>query len=485
MPIEVAAFLQSRGFSAHPFAELHAEQEVERLPMLFVRTDAFPRLENNRSFVLFAPAGHGKTCHGAEVARRAREARVLIIPVGDYTDVFNHQAAVDCRFYHDWLCRTTLEMLYREMERSAELSEQLQRRARLYTTFLARLKQYHPLLWSMCGLSIPANLEVVAQQLASKPLGIRAALSELVEIAQSLGYSSITMIFDRFEEWADKHGRTHDTVSLIGPLLNELRLLDDNGFAFKWFLSDRFETEICEKYADGKVAFYHLTLSDELLHRMLSRRLLVFSHESETSSRGRVERFSALCDDKIADCDDLLVRAAHQSPRKLFQLAGDIIAQHCRTAADLHTPISLASVHNVLNGTSADADCLPAPAPTSTSPLLLSINEENQTILVGDRRVTLTPKLRICLFVLWKRSPQLVDKHELREALYSHLSDKERRERASFDDSLRKIIGRLRKELEPDTAKLSDFSSSKTYIQGTPTQGFLLRNVATQREHGR
>jgi hypothetical protein len=284
---------------------------------------------------------------------------------------------------------------------------------------------------------------------------------------------------------------------MLSPLLDAPGVLQECGFAFKFFLPDSLEPVLHQQEIGrlDRLPLYRLAWTDEDLLHMLSQRLTSYSLISETSQTGYVNRFGDLCaaqgQDVGEEADLLLVRAARSSPRRLIDLARQVVEQHCQQAHDIQALIERQTLLEVLERQSplvvatsikavAQVNGETAPVPTASMfhstpelpdephPPLLFFDEHGD-IWVGSQRCNprpLSKQLRRCMEYLWNNRHRTVRYDELLEALYGDsLSD-----RGDPKNSCDKIIRRLREVLEPDQP------SSPTYIRVQPGTGYELRH---------
>jgi len=121
-----------------------------------------------------------------------------------------------------------------------------------------------------------------------------------------------------------------------------------------------------------------------------------------------------------------LARAAAGSPRRMIQLARELVEQHCALIDDYETRIPRRLLERVI----------PEPLP------LLSLDEEGFVCFNGqrDETVQLTELERKILTELWNHRGRLIDKRELTRKIY-HKSE------PNDIEALEKAIKRLRHKL--------------------------------------
>jgi hypothetical protein len=516
MPINVDAFLHTRGFSSNPFQYTNAEQEHKHLASYFVRVPWFDRLLGDpvypESLLLFAPQGYGKTMHRLEVARLASSRRIdpaLVVNITGFGMLLpDSNSHIDIEHYLDLIRQGTLEALDAAIQKYTRREKLLRGNQAAFLHFCALLQMYAPLRW--LDRAIPANgtteIERLVQAFQQTRLGIKDWLKELLRLVQAAGYASVYVLIDGVDETARTQRNAAAAAAILSPLLDAPGVLQECGFAFKFFLPDSIEAALHEQAIGrlDRLPHYRLKWSEDELLDMLSKRLTSYSLISETSQTGYVNQFSDLCaspgPDVSENTDLLLVRAAQDSPRRLIDLARQVVEQHCQQTNDIHALIEHQTLVAVLeqqelqasvvaatavesvaqvNGdaasvlTSSMLQSTPALSPESEPPLLFF--DEHGDIWIGNQCRNdrpLSKLLRKCMEYLWNNRHRTVRYDELLEALYGESLP----ERGDPKNSCDKNIRRLREVLEPDQP------SSPTYIRVQPGTGYELRHFRDPEE---
>ena len=511
MPIDITSFLQAQGFGEHPFATLNAEREREHLSSFFVRSASFYWLIGNpskpESLILFAPRGFGKTSQRIELDRQLRQRPAdpaLVITLDDFgTLLTSSNASVTLGAYIDWIRSTTLETLADVLTRNPLRHE----RFRLFPGAQARL---HALLtrfvpWCADSNAPPPDPRILLR-FAQPAFGPKSWLLSLSELAKAAGFASVYCLLDGFDELAETSNSAEAQFSLLRPLLDAPGLIDECGFAFRFFLPDFVEQPMRAAKVGrlDRIFSRSLTWSNAELAQMLRDRLSSFNRSNSNTTFITIERFRDLCEPRY-NVDEDLVQLANGSPRRLIQLARMIFDAHCELANDPIDKISQAAIDmarrafiaTVLEGdvTSAFSTPLaeetapavadmPLPSPetepqsqpalsqaepveanTGVPPLFL---DQRGDIWLGTRRLE-TPLggiARRCLEILWMRRHEMVRYDDLIDLLYRD----DLNERGDPRGSLDKLIQRLRLLLEQGS------SSSNTYIKTVKGTGYRLEN---------
>lgn len=489
MQLSLATFLERRGFQHNPFETTRAERERDLLPGWFRPSGLFDRIVGDparpETFLLFAPTGHGKTSHRIEVARRVQERAegpVLAVELADFDSLLRPGAtSISLEAYLAQIHRLFLNALAAQLVVAPERLRRLQNDQGSYQRFCALLHLYARDL--LAGFYLPAQIDSLAQFLGQQQLGAKQRLAMLVALAQAVGFVGVYILVDGIDELSETRNNPALMARMLAALLDAPGVLEVPGLAFKFFLpSQLWATLVSEQI--GRLDIFRAILLDwsvEDLCVMLSTRIRMCSQLSSTS-QGSTHCFSDLCATDF-DVDRLLAAAAQGSPRALLQLCAEIVERHLRRTTDPDEPIAATTVHAALLATGRAApDALslamgaaPGPAPTAPpapAPAVPPLHIDSRgDVWAGTRKLEqrLPPSLRRLLGCLWANRDRVVPYHELFAALYG--DDPAFDLRADPRESLRKLVGRLRKHLEPERA------NSYTYVDHISGVGYVLRNA--------
>jgi hypothetical protein len=485
MPIPLEKFVQAHHFKANPFGTTNAEQEQEHLSSFFVHVPWFDRLvgdtQRPESLLLFAPQGHGKTTHRIEVGRIAGNRRVnpaLVVHFTDFDVLFEaQQQSPQSNPYLRLLLQKTLLALDELIYTAPERGDRLQRDQAMRKRFHALLTMFAPLRAYERGFTRqhPDIAELVTA-FEGMQMGMQLWLRELSSLTQAAGFSSVYVLIDGVDELAATRAVPETALNLLRPLLDAPGVLQESGFAFKFFLPESVEA-LMRQHNVGRldrIPLYTLRWTDSELHTMLSRRLVSYSLLSETNQIVAVQTLRDLCDDCF-DIDSAFVEAAQTSPRRLLDLGRRLIEQHCRAVDDPEQLIAeetarrvLAEVERVPVSVAAVPPHVPPPAPSEPGVPLLFFDQRGD-LWLGNEKLNENPlskQLRTCMQYLWDHRHETVRYEDLLHALYGDGLMNRGDPRNSAD----KIVRRLRAILEPDK------SGSNTYIRVQPGTGYELRN---------
>ncbi len=488
MPIPLEKFVQAHHFKANPFGTTNAEQEQAHLSSFFVHVPWFDRLvgdtQRPESLLLFAPQGHGKTTHRIEVGRIAGNRRVnpaLVVHFTDFDVLLEaQQQAPHTNPYLRMLQYQTVIALDHWLQESAERMRMLKLDHEAHNLFHALLVMFAPRRALTRGIlrEHPAIVEII-NAFESTPMGMRPWLRELSGLTQAVGFSSVYVLIDGVDELAVTRAVPETALDLLRPLLDAPGVLQESGFAFKFFLPESVEA-LMRQHDVGRldrIPLYTLRWTESELHTMLSRRLVSYSLLSETNQIVAVQALRDLCEDDF-DIDAAFVAAAQTSPRRLLDLGRRLIEQHCREVDDPDQLIAAETARRVL----ADAEQARAPVaavsprtpPASTAaapepgvPLLFF--DQRGDLWLDDKVCNSNPlpkQLRTCMQYLWDHRHETVRYDDLMCALYGD----DLAYRSDPRNSIDKIVRRLRAVLEPDQP------GSNTYIRVQPGTGYELRN---------
>jgi hypothetical protein len=489
MPIPLQTFLRTHQFRDNPFGTTNAEQEHEHLSSFFVRVSWFDRLVGDtrspESLLLFAPQGHGKTTHRIEVARIAGRRKLdpaLVVHFTDFDELLAaQQQSPHLNPYLPLLQHKTLSALDDWLHNSAERMRLLKRNHEAQTLFYALLSMFAPRRAIQRGITREhSSVAPLINAFEATPMGMRPWLRELAQLTQAVGFSSVYVLIDGVDELAATRAVPETTLDLLRPLLDAPGILQESGFAFKFFLPESVEA-LLRRHDVGRldrIPLYTLRWTDSELHDMLSRRLVSYSLLSDTNQIVAVQALRDLCASGF-DVDSAFIAAAQTSPRRLLDLGRQLIEQHCRAADDAEQLIAEETVRRVLAQVEQAPVSLPPaprqPAAPDTEPAqptpdvpLLFFDQRGDLWLGNERRNEdpLPRQVRACMDYLWRHRHETVHYDDLLQALYGDTLV----ERSDPRNSADKIVRRLRVLLEPGKP------GSNTYIRVQPGTGYELRN---------
>lgn len=481
MPVPIRRWIEVQGFRSNPFEYYEADQE-DLLASYFVEPEWFEALRGNprnpASAVLFAPRGHGKTSQRLQIARLCGEDarnRALVIQINDYKWLPTDLTTLTSRDYLRYIVDEAGRIIWARIEADSAC------RQRFAASDLDRLRLHALRFWACpparrLTLPEPTFDAATTQQLARR-LRIPATSnhladllvetqanyykttpdadlqSELLALAQLADFVSLYILIDRTDEDLQTAQRLDIALDRLAPLIADLPVLEHRGYAFKFFLPDGLETLLNER-GIGRVGerpkSYPLRWEDDDLKRMLALRLQSYSPLPGRVGRiARINRFQDLCE-VGGDADTQLVRAAGCSPRRMIQLAREVLEYHCNKITDAEMKISRA----LLN------EHIPLPIPK------IALDHTGFVAFDGQRRedIRLTPLERQVLGALWGRRGEIISKEELARTIYSDNDP-------NALEALEKVIKRLRKKVEPQP---NPTARQFLYIEYIPFMGYRL-----------
>ncbi|MCU1677357.1 MAG: hypothetical protein JWM93_2115 [Frankiales bacterium] len=364
----IGPFLAQYGFTADPFELTNSDSEP-LLSTYFVPPPFFSSVlgdpTNPRPVAVFAPRGTGKSAQRLSVEEQSRANKDFLCVTYDDFGITSkaHLQSVNLDHHLTQLSiRMTLAILaHLEMhEGSISSLSKHQRHVALYCsrTLLGNLtqQQYAEALgsvktlldkggevWAKYGgvvatilagllkkvglddLTIPTELKESFQRADS----LRYIFSQLLEIAQTLGYKSTYILVDKVDELSQTSQDSQASWRLVQDMLTDLPLLETSGAGFKFFLWDQVRSFFLEQGRSDRVQMHDLRWTPEDLRLILRRRLQAYSD-------GRISDISALLADDCADLDleTLVVYLAAGSPRDMVRMCKAIIDEATRVGGN-------------------------------------------------------------------------------------------------------------------------------------------------------
>jgi hypothetical protein len=357
-------FLSRLGLEGNPFLHWDADQE-DRLPDYFVPPPYFASVVGDpahpASTVVFAPRGGGKSAQRRIVETSCDPDRVLCVT----HDTFPFAASKRPKEIRldDHLSKIIRDVLVAVIARLAMLEglrdrlspaerTSLQMMATLYLDDVTRVELqsslnalknlsqkavefYNKLSWAYnalgrsalqaVGMPAPAlpDLKDMGQEPQRNPVADVQALGRL---ANAVGLDAVYVLVDKVDETASTSNDAAAAYALVGPLLQDLRILSLRPFCFKFFLPDTLTEYHAEKARPDRVQQFALRWSSLEVSQMLSRRLAAYSG-GRLTSLGQI-----LADDSNLRwfVDHYFIRFAEGSPRDMVRILNRILAEQMR-----------------------------------------------------------------------------------------------------------------------------------------------------------
>lgn len=498
----VTRWLKNHGFAENPFADQEADRE-HRLPEYFVETPFYEDILGDgnvpRSMVIGAGRGCGKSAHRVMVARACRpqnpESPILVV---EYTSFGWLGEAIErglreplLHHHLNALLEVSVEALIDLLVSAGDLARQMpvEQLGRLkwfwqtYGTTAAQPSLYYQRLTNSNAEQVqPANLvawpafhaswqtgqlvsilqttpaweaprvrllahlvDALPEPLKTDRMPADILYRQLVELAQAAGLSAVYVLIDRTDEPHTLAAYPERVAEMLVPLLAELPLIEVPGAAFKFFLPlevvDRL-TAFPEVRQD-RILFRELRWSAQMLVELLTQRLSVFSD-------GRITSIGQLCDSALAnDIENGLLQAARGVPRSLLRICESLVIVHCQHNADklLFVPEDWALASR------------PFFEAAVAGPPLLVLDPKSRSAVIGTKTHKLTDTHFRLLWLLAQYPAQTVTTSMIDDQV------------ALGFDALRTAVGRIRKQIEPD-------SQNPIYLITDRGAGLRLQHVA-------
>jgi hypothetical protein len=362
--LSIESYLERVGFIGDPLAHTNAEQEA-RLDDYFVPPPYFQSVIGDpgtpKSNVIFAPRGGGKTAQRLMIERDAiqPEARYLCLTYDTFAAVIEQGGGLAAHQME--LCRiVTLAILSYLEDDSVEAvfltdhERQIVKVAAQQFVGALGLGQYKAAVsavktlgdkaaefWKKYGGPVAAGLALLMKKAGLDDVNISTALqqqaeetgtassfyflSQLVEIAQKLGWDAVYFLVDKVDETPSTTNNAEAAGKLIRQLVTDLPTLETPGTAFKFFFWDQMEDYLRSNGLRGdRVEIVNLGWTVEELSEMLARRLGAFSGNHITSFNQLVDASATV------DFHKVLVYLSHGSPRDMIRMARSIVKEHTR-----------------------------------------------------------------------------------------------------------------------------------------------------------
>jgi len=454
-------WLERFGFSDDPFAVYEADQERAALPGLFIDRPYVMRIVGDparpQSAFLLAKRGTGKTATREIVAYEhihgRYRRRALPVRYCDFSFLLTCAGAdpthVTARHHADAIVRAVLQTLADDTP-PAFFDPLPPTETALLLSLIAEFAN------PVVRLKLARCVSGEATAIAWRDLSAAEILTTLVSIVQRLGasekncYEALYLLVDRADE--TEFGAAA-LLPILKPLIATGSLLNLPGLAFKFFLPVELGEQLLADAPLLRERFPIETIhwDKDALEDMLKRRLVFYSN-------GRVEDFGQLCTTAArANAVDRLIGRSQESPRTLLRLCAAVVQCHFRRtdsslieASDITaalTEFDQKTEVAQLQGARPLAQPEKPPTPVEPPAQGLFLDEGGHVWMDG---IALSPPLTSLEFsllqALYRRPNEIVSRPELIAAVWGDAD-------AADEQSLRKLVDRLRERLEPQAGK--------------------------------
>lgn len=171
-------------------------------------------------------------------------------------------------------------------------------------------------------------------------------VAALLRSAQACGFDAVYVLVDEVDEYVETRNKPHVAAQLVAPIISSLQLLELEGLAFKFFLSEAVYGELedlCNK-KETEIRWdrtshpepYHLAWDDSDIRVMLEKRLRVYSTGDQVTTS-----LDSFCNQSVTESvDEMIARYAYRSPRHFIQLAERLCKNTARIATRTKSKIT-------------------------------------------------------------------------------------------------------------------------------------------------
>lgn len=377
----INSFIIRHNFSEHPFAKVAGEKE-DLLSLYFVEpryfSEALGDARNSRSYVIFGPRGGGKSAIRSIIENYCNEdkyikdlgGRVLCITYDDFSALNLGQLStislsdhineilkrgvpkLACDLIQQGLIGDNLKEEYRGLlrwyidEYMSDLSKleldsilkMLQSQSEKIMNLLKNAAEIYNTLISVLKLA-----EIKPTRPIDTPKNKRDAISSLhvmevfSRLASQVGFEAVYVLVDKIDETEYTGGNSQKAARLVAPMLTNIKLLELEHCAYKFFLWDNVRVHFGTELRGDRITMNRTEWMDSDLQKMLDRRIWAYS-------LNRTKFDDLFKSDIKYDLMKLVIHFSYKSPRDTNRLLYDIFAEAAPDATDDDITISWESI---------------------------------------------------------------------------------------------------------------------------------------------
>ncbi len=324
MTVSLDRWLERMGLAGNPFAIWNAEHDMD-LPSYYIDNGIFDEFLNLEGpGIVFAKRGCGKTAQRQMIASHcrpvSRDSKQLAISY-TYNGFERVLESVDYDVNHVQPKNHIQAILYLGvtalMEEAAQNStiksilesSAIRPRWSVYTAMY-----FHP-------SAISSHPDAIHQGNLSSVDLLRDFASLIIDV----GLERCVVLLDGVDEFPQT-ANPKDAVTFLAPLLGTLAIIENPGFAFKFFLPTELEAIVrsCNWFRADRLRTISIAWEEKDLIRLIGQRLIHYSSDSKYSD------LAELCADDLRPIidNDLAVHSMGL-PRNALILADKLLHFHC------------------------------------------------------------------------------------------------------------------------------------------------------------
>lgn len=384
-------FLKKHYFIEHPFSKVAAEKE-DLLQHYFVEpryfSEALGDPKHPKSYVIFGPRGGGKSAIRSMIERYSDSeadiddigGRVLSITYDDFTalrlgqlntitltdhvneilkrgvpklavslierGIVDEAIPVESRGLLRWyideymtdLSRIELDSILRSLESKSDKIKGLMTNI---------LEMYNVLVNVLRLEKVEPTSPTDAPKQHRNSISSIHVMETFTNLASDLGYEAVYILVDKIDETDYTGGNSFKAARLVQPMLTNIRLLELERGAFKFFLWENVKSHFGQELRSDRITMKPTEWTDAELEKMLLRRIKAYSF-------GKASIDTLFANDIKDKVIRLVVNLAFKSPRDLNRLMESIFAEAAVEATDADFKIGWEAVNQGISRFSTD-----------------------------------------------------------------------------------------------------------------------------------
>jgi hypothetical protein len=348
--------LTALDFSADPFSACNADKE-KNLVSYFIEPPFYEAVLGSTlepaSSIVFAPRGGGKTALKCKIEFASRHLNIHCVTYNHFPSPAAGQSRGSIEYHLSNIIPLVLMAILFDVDAKGKAHLEPPEQRLLYflcqhhlqhlhlgTNAIKSIKSFETKFietWnvlrkpanllahvgSLCAGSVTEMTEFGPLTEQAPKLGtLKEQLEFCVTVSRKFGRDAVYVLVDRVDE-TNFTNTASSAYAFIASLVEEVSLLEMEGFAVKFFLGDMLQPFYSKNGRPDRIKYYNLEWSNHQLQQMLTARLRAHAAKKEITHLWQLLEE----DQKSTKIDEIIVNLSSHSPRTVIRICKEIFDQ--------------------------------------------------------------------------------------------------------------------------------------------------------------